>query len=351
MKKRNLLLAVMAALTLSGCMLNQTEEKVYKTAEELPDDPVERYKAVSSLCKFNGVDSRLCLNYQIEVNVNKLGEANMYFLSRDPVSGEITYSRRLPYSEKLKGEVSLISKEGCDIHNIKKSCRNYGYLEGYHLTGFAGSHGIHVYPSPINLDKAKRIVTSEEKYSEFSYFNKACSLGDIESCAVVIRGIQGMTFLFNDMTYRINDIHTIQFFKKNYIKIFSESQNNFRKLYSTDPKALRFQKFRHDLLSKNFREASKKAYLYCIQYNDSAYCGIPENGISSLNFFLGDQFLYSKLLEQGNSFLYKWEWRDEFEMRFIDEFGYEFSHKLEFKEEEIRRMKALADFFWQNYRI
>jgi len=350
MKKRNLLLAVMAALTLSGCMLNQTEEKVYKTAEELPDDPVERYKAVSSLCKFNGVDSRLCLNYQIEINVisNRDRQLTMCFISRDLESGDITYSKELPYSDKLNNEVSMISKEGCDIYNIKKSCRNYGYLEGEQMTRDS-LHIIAIMPKLDrwtydltdfynNITKSKQLITSEKKYSEFSYFNKACSLGDIESCAVVMSGIISMIHL-------VNDEYTTRFFRNNYLKLFIESQNNFKKLYLTDPKALRFQKFRYAILSKNFKEASKLALIYCDQYNDNDYCRLPGYGILGVDTYYRDVFFKLKLYDQGSRFWYE-PFRDLDKEKY-----YEFKDKIEFTEEEKKVMKLMAEFLYEKYHI
>lgn len=275
MKKRNLLLAVMAALTLSGCMLNQTEEKVYKTAEELPDDPVERYKATISLCKFNGVESDVCKDSQIGIYSCESTHENIHVLfltSREKRFGKFNYSKKIQYSELLGNNLFEISKEGCVI-NIESYCDNAANLhpvdDNYTLLD----------DNPFNHD-----VNGE--YEKMFYINKSCGLGNIESCAYVIRRV-GEIAEYYKTDYERSIV------ENKFIPLFNFSKSNYIKLYQTDPRALRYQRMRKEALSGNYKEAARLAYNYCMVDEDDEFCGYPEG--REYNIFIRSDYLYRRI--------------------------------------------------------
>ena len=259
MKKRNLLLAVMAALTLSGCMLNQTEEKVYKTAEELPDDPVERYKAVASLCKFNGVESDVCKDNQIYIKDEMYRPADyriICFNSRENGIGKFNYSKKYRYDITLRNELLKISKEECDLSNIESYCRNFAELHPVN-----DDHYLIAYYKLFEHDFNK-------EFEKISYLNKSCNLGNIKSCCETMFSVTPFT---ND--WRTDNEKNI--FINLFVPLFKKKKkSNYIKLYRNDIRALRYQKFEKEVLSSNFKEAARLAYNYCINEHDEGYCSL-----------------------------------------------------------------------------
>ena len=213
MKKRNLLLAVMAAFTLSGCMLIQTE-KVYKSAEELPDDPIERMKASVSLCKYAGADSSICKD-----NIVYPSHTG-YFYSIKYEGGDFSYLKRSDYNRLV--DASIIAERACKRSSIARYCAVSGNLEK--------SQGLGI-------------------VSKINFFMEACELGDIKSCGRVMsdaqnfRRIAESTYKEDEKEFKFTGFDRANFRymfgsrKKVYDygkKMFYDAREKFRKLYRTD---------------------------------------------------------------------------------------------------------------------
>ena len=286
MKKRNLLLAVMAALTLSGCMLNQTEEKVYKSAEELPDDPVERYKAVASLCKFNGVESDVCKDNQIDVSLwhdhiidSKLCpniEAHtVIFRTRNHKTGKFGYVKKMRLSNELKKNLLQISKEGCNLYHLKNDCANVAHLLPEHRID-----------NWIFFDNNIQ-ENFKDKYEIILNLSKSCELGNVEDCGRVIYFVDDQVKGKRSKTDEILITDWL-------LPLFYSSQNNFIRLYQSDSRALRYQKFENATWSGRYDEAASLAYSYCFMNDDVNYCDLALDGYNSLGrFYLYRRFMYN----------------------------------------------------------
>ena len=198
MKKRNLLLAVMAALTLSGCMLNQTEEKVYKSAEELPDDPMERMKASVSLCKFAGPNTNTCKD-----NVVYPKFATGYFYSQKYDDGSFTYLKQIPVNKAMYDKTMELAEKACTENSIAGYCKLYA--------------AYYVWEDVSDINRRIKGVL---------YDMKACELGDLESCGIVLKETDAI-----HTYYKIDD----EFCKD----LFYRARNMFRVLVFTDVWGLR----------------------------------------------------------------------------------------------------------------
>lgn len=220
MKKINLLIAIVA-LTLSGCMLIQTE-KVYKSAEELPDDPIERMKASVSLCKFAGADSSICKDNIVYTNYPS---HEVYFYSQKYEGGDFSY---LKQSDRVV-EASIIAGRACTRNSIAGYCAISGYLEN-------------------------------DRLSSLQYLMRACELGDIRSCGVAMDRAYYFKHI-SEATYD-NDEEALQLygfdqaaFRQRFggrhklydygKKMFYEAKENFQKLYYTDVWGQRANRLKH----------------------------------------------------------------------------------------------------------
>lgn len=211
MKKINLLIAIVA-LTLSGCAI--LSGKVYKTAEELPDDPIERMKASVSLCEYAGADSSICKDNI--VYPSRTG----YFYSIKYEGGDFSYLKRSDYNRLV--DASIIAERACKRSSIARYCTVRGSLEKFQGLGIV------------------RII---------NFFMEACELGDIKSCGRVMfdaqnfRRIAESTYEEDEKEFKFNGFDRANFRimfgsrKKVYDygkKMFYDAREKFRKLYRTD---------------------------------------------------------------------------------------------------------------------